>query len=131
MNWSSGVWQRHVVQLDVLPRRDVRLAQRHPAFDHVGEAVELLGVDAAEGKLHADHLALDLALAVDALLEAEADELVLRCLPVHELPGLAVEIIELAFDDRDDVPGDVLVDLRIGERTASAAGAGCHATTSR
>ena len=71
------VGQRHVVQLDVLARRDVALAQRHPALDDVGEGVELLGVDAAEGQLDADHLALGLALAVDALAQAEADELVL------------------------------------------------------
>ena len=49
-----------------------------------GEAVELVGVDTAERELDADHLALDLALPVDALLEAEADELVLGRLAGEE-----------------------------------------------
>ena len=53
------------------------LLQRHVPLDDVGEGLELLGVDAAQGQLDPDHLAVGLALAVDALLEAEADELVL------------------------------------------------------
>ena len=69
--------QRDVVHLDVLARRDVALVQRHVLLDHVREGLHLLGRDAAEGQLHADHLHVGLALAVDALLEAELDELVL------------------------------------------------------
>jgi hypothetical protein len=64
----------------------------------------------------ADHLDVGLALAVDALLEAEADELVLGRVAVEELPGLGVEVVELLLEDRDDVPGDVLVDLGVLER---------------
>ena len=42
----------------------------------------------------------------------------------EELLGFVVEVVELALDDRDDVPGDVLVGLRVLER----AGAGpCRA----
>ncbi len=71
------VGQRDVVHLDVLPRGDVALAQRHVLLDHVGERVELVGRDAAHRQLDADHLHVGLALAVDALLEAELDEVVL------------------------------------------------------
>ena len=71
----GGVGQRDVVQLDVLARRDVPLVQRHVLLDDVGEGVELLGRDAAPRELDADHLHGGLALAVDALLEAELDEL--------------------------------------------------------
>ena len=81
----GGVGQRHVVELDVLARRDVALAQRDVALDGVGEGLELLGVDPAEGQLDADHLALGLALPVDALLEAKADELVLGRLAARNL----------------------------------------------
>ena len=76
MNFGR-VGQRDVVDLDVLARRDVALAQRRPALDRLGEGLHLLGGDAAERELDADHLDVGLALAVDALLEAEADELVL------------------------------------------------------
>ena len=51
---------------------------------HVGEGLHLLRRDAAERQLHADHLDVGLALAVDALLEAEPDELGLLGLAVEE-----------------------------------------------
>ena len=70
--------QRDVVDLDVLARGDVALVERRVALDDVGEGLQLLGRDAAHRQLHADHLHVGLALAVDALLEAEADELRLR-----------------------------------------------------
>ena len=78
------------------------------------------GRDAAERQLHPDHLHVGLALAVDALLEAEADELVLLQLAGEELLGFVVEVVELALDDRDDVPGDVLVGLRVLQRAGAA-----------
>ncbi len=112
--------QRHVVDLDVLPCRDVRLVQRRVALGDVGERVHLLGVDAAERQLDADHLDVRLTLAVDALLEPEADELVLRRLAVEELGRLGVEVVELALEDRDDVPGDVLDDLGVAQRAGTA-----------
>ena len=73
----GGVAQRDVVELDVLARGDVALVERRPALHHLGEGLHLLGRDAAERQLHADHLDVGLALAVHALPEAEPDELVL------------------------------------------------------
>ena len=122
-----GVAQRHVVDLDVLPRRDVALVERRVALDHVGEVVHLVRRDAAEGQLDADHLHVGLALAIDALLQAEADVLVLRRVAREELLGLIVEVVEL-FDDRgDDLARDVLVDLRVLEAPLAADGGGLHA----
>ena len=86
----------------------------------LGEGVHLLGGDAAEGKLDADHLHVGLALAVDALFEAEADELVFRQALGEELLGFVVEVVELALDDRDDVAGDVRVGLRVLQRPDAA-----------
>ena len=109
-----------MVDLDVLAGGDVALVQRRVLLDHAGEGVHLLRRDAAEGKLDADHLHVGLALAVDALFEPEADELVLRQLAGEELLGFVVEVVELALDDRDDVPGDVLVGLRVLEGADAA-----------
>ena len=74
------------------------------------------GRDAAQRQLDADHLHVRLALAVDALLEAEADELVLGDVSPHEPGRLGVEVVELPLDDRDHVARDVLVDLGILQR---------------
>ena len=38
----------------------------------------------------------------------------------RNLLGLGVEVVELALDDRDHVPGDVLVDLGVLERAELA-----------
>ena len=116
----GGVAQRDVVQLDVLARGDVALVERGPALHHLREGLHLLGRDATEGQLHPDHLHVGLALAVDALAEAELDELVLFGLAGEVLLGLVVEVVELALDDRDHVPGHVLVDLGIFERALPA-----------
>ena len=91
------------------------LFERGVTLDDVAEHLHLLRGDAAERQLHADHLDVGLALAVDALLEAEADELVFGQLAGEELLRFVVEVIELALDDRDHVPGDVLVGLRVLE----------------
>ena len=117
---SRGVAQRDVVDLDVLARGDVALVERRVLLDHVGERLHLLRRDAAEGQLDADHLHVGLALAVDALLEPEADELVLGRVAGEELLGLVVEVVELALEDRDDVPRDVLEDLGVFERALAA-----------
>ena len=77
------------------------------------ERIHLIGGDAAERQLDADHLHVGLTLAVDALLEAEADELVLGGLAVEELAGLVVEVVELVWRIGITWPGDVLVDLRV------------------
>ena len=116
----GGVVQRNVVQLDVLTRGDVALVEGRVLLHHVREGLHLLRRDAAEGQLHADHLHVGLALSVDALLQAEADELVLGGVTREVLGGLVVEVVELALEDRDDVPGDVLADLRIVERACLA-----------
>jgi hypothetical protein len=94
----------------------VALVERRPLFDHIAEGVHLLGGDATERQLHADHLDVGLALAVDALFQPEADELVFGQLLGEEGLGFVVEVVELALDDRDHVPGDVLVRLRVLER---------------
>ncbi len=65
----------------------------------------LLGVDATHRQLHSDHLHVGLALAVDALLEAEPDEVLLAGIAPHELGRLAVEVVELALEDRNQLPG--------------------------
>src|SRR5579875_419293 len=116
---SLGVEQRHVVNLDVLPRRDVSLAQRRILLDHAREGLELLGCDRAEGKLGAHHLDVRLALTVDALLEAEFDELLFVDLAGKEARGLGLEVIELALQDRDHVAGHVPQHLRVRERPAT------------
>src|SRR5215207_6262667 len=125
-----GVAQRHVVDLDVLPRRDVALLERRVLLDDRGERVHLVRGDAAERQLHADHLDVRLALSVDALLEPEADELGLLGLAGEVLLRFVVEVVELAPEDRDHVPGDVLVDLGVLERSLAASGGrGLHART--
>ena len=105
-----------MVDLDVLARGDVALVERRVALDAVREGLQLLGRDAAHRQLHADHLHVGLALAVDALLQAEADELRLRRLAAQELRRLGVEVVELALEDGDDVAGDVLEDLGVLDR---------------
>jgi hypothetical protein len=110
------VGERDVVDLDVLARGDVALVQGRVLLDHRGERVHLVRGDAAHRQLRADHLHVRLALAVDALLEAEADELLLGLLAAQEGGRLVVEVVELPLEDRDHVPGDVVVDLRILER---------------
>ena len=105
-----------MVDLDVLAGGDVALVQRRVLLDDAGEGVHLLRRDPAEGELDPDHLDVGLTLPVDALFEAEADELVLFELAGEELLGFVVEVVELALDDRDDVAGDVLVGLRVGQR---------------
>ena len=113
--------QRYVVHLDVLARRHVALVQRRVLLDDVRELLHLLRRDAAERQLHADHLHVRLALAVDALLQAELDELVFGRLPVEELRRLGLEVVVLLLQDRDHVARDVLVDLRVGQGAPAVA----------
>ena len=81
------VGERDVVDLDVLAGGDVALVQRRVLLDRVGEGLHLLRGDAAHRQLDADHLHVGLALAVDALLQAEADELLLGLLAGRKLPA--------------------------------------------
>src|SRR5918912_695881 len=112
---------RYVVELDVLARRDVALAERRVALGDVREGLELLRGDAAEGKLDPDHLDGGLALPVDPLPEAEGDVLLRGRAPLEEGIGLRVEVLELALEDGDHVARDVLVDLGILERALPTA----------
>src|SRR5215218_3220271 len=122
----GGVVERHVVHLDILPGGDVALDERCVLLDHVREGLHLLRSDAPEGELRADHLNVRLALAVDALPEAEGDERVLSLPPAEELARLGVEVVELPLQDRDHVTRHVLQDLRVLERALPALGlAGC------
>jgi hypothetical protein len=107
---------RDVMKLDVLPRRDVSLFERRESLGDLGEPLHLLRAHAAKRQLHADHLDLGLALPVDPLLEPERDVGVLLDVPVEEPGRLGLEVLELVLEDRDHVPGDVLVDLRVLER---------------
>src|SRR5207302_6129235 len=103
----------------VLAGRDVTLLHRRELLREVRERLHLLRRDTAERQLHSDHLDVRLALAVDALLEPEADELVLGELAALEPCRAGVEVVELALEDRNHVAGDVLEDLRILERSLS------------
>ena len=123
--------QREVMELEVLTGRDVTLDERSEALGDVRERVHLVGRDAAEWELDPHHLAVGLALAVDALLQAEADELVLALAPAEEELRALVEVVELLLEDRDDVARDVLEDLRVLARPQATAlfrrlGDGCR-----
>ncbi len=84
------------------------LPKRGVLFDYVGELVHLLGGDAAEGELHADHLHIGLTLAVDALAQAELDEFVFLHAARQELRGFGLEVVVLPLQDRDHMSWDVL-----------------------
>ncbi len=101
-----------MVELVVLARGDVALAQRRVLLGDDREGLELVRGDGAEGELHADHLAVGLALAVDALLQPEADELVLRTLPFEECRGLGAEVLKLLLEDRDHAAGCIVASRR-------------------
>ena len=96
--------QRHVVILHVLARGDVALLERGEPLGHFGEGVELIGRDAAERQLDADHLDVGLALPVDPLLQPKAGEQVRIALAAQEGRRLGVEVLELFVTDRNDAP---------------------------
>ena len=102
--------ERHVVVLHVLARGEVALAQRREALGDLAEGVELVRGDAAEGQLDADHLAVGLALSVDALAQPELGELQRVAVPVEELGRLGGEVGELVLEDRDHMAGGVGTD---------------------
>ena len=112
--------ERYVVDLDVLTGRYVTLLQRRVGLDRIGEGVHLFRSDPAVGQLDPDHLNAGLALSVDPLLEAEADELGFRGFTVEELIGLAVEVVEFMLEYRDHVAGDIRVGLRVVQRPEPA-----------
>ena len=93
--------ERDVVELHRLARGEVALAQRRVLLRNDREALELLGGDAAEGQLHPRHLAVRLALSVDALPQPELRELELVAVPREELAGLGAEVLEFFLEDAD------------------------------
>ncbi len=103
----AGAGQRDVVQLHVLARGDVALAQRSELLGDAAERVELIRGHAAERQLHADHLPVRLALAVDPLLEAESDEGPLLAVAVEEGRRLRLEVFKLLLEDRNHEAGAV------------------------
>jgi hypothetical protein len=115
---------RDVVHLDVLTRRHVALAQRHIPVDDAGERVQLIGGHSAHRELDADHLHVGLTLAVDALLQAELDEIGLLQVAAQVARRFGVEVVELTLEDRDHVPGHVLDHLRILARSGARGGLG-------
>ena len=123
-NHLGRLGERDVVELEVLAGRDVALDERAEVLGDLRESIHLVRRDAAERQLHTDHLHVRLALAVDALLEPEADELLLGEVAMDELVDLRVEVVELALEDRDHVPRDVLVDLGVRSGSRLAVGSG-------
>src|SRR4029077_10192351 len=79
------VAQRDVVDLDVLAGRYMALVERGVLLDHAGDSLLLLRDAPAEATLRAAHLLAGLARAVDALLEAKADELLFSQLAGEKL----------------------------------------------
>ena len=91
-----GVGQLHEVKLNVLARRHVSEAARVPVGD-VGDREQLLGAEAAEGNLDADHLHVRLTLAVDAAQQAERPELIRAELTALESVELLDELRDVAL----------------------------------
>ncbi len=99
------------VELDVLAGRDVAPATRVGLAD-VGHHVELLGGDGAVGRLDPHHLAVPaLALAVDAVVQAEHPEDVLGEVAGQVAGQLLLEL--------GDVGGGLDVDLSLQHGRAS------------
>ncbi len=96
----------------------------------MGEHLELVGLDAAVRDLHPQHLVVAaLALAVDALVQAEDAEGVVVDL-AGEVPGDAVlEAVELVLDDGVEREGAELADVDHGVTSVVTAGHGHHVET--
>ena len=99
--------ERDEVDLDVLARGDVALAQWGKGLTDLGEAVELIGGHAAHGQLDPVHVYVRLALSVDALAQPVEHELDLFALLLAEGGRFGFEIVELVVPDRDDDAGSV------------------------
>ena len=109
--------ERDVVVLHVLARGEVAPKQRREALGDLAEGVELVRGDAAEGQLHADHLAIRLALPVDALAQAELGEVQHVAIAGQELGRLGGEVGQFVGEDRDHVARGIDSDIR-GHRAA-------------
>jgi hypothetical protein len=93
------------------------------AGEFVGDAGELAGLGSGEkaaGDLAADHLDAGLALAVDAVFEAEGAEFVLGDLAGEELTGAEVEGFDLLAD------GAIILNLKVLVVGLNLRGSGCH-----
>ncbi len=71
---GAGLGERHVMQLDVLPRGDVRHLLRHVLVGDVGDGRQPGRIEAAAGQFDAHHVNTLLALTVHALLQAQGGE---------------------------------------------------------
>jgi hypothetical protein len=106
------------VILDVLAGGEVSSAAGEFVGD-AGELADLRGGEKATGDLAADHLDTGLALAVDAVLEAEGTEFVLGDLAGEELTGAGTKGLNLFADGAIMLNLEVLLvglDLRGGGR---------------
>ena len=99
--------ERDEVHLDVLARSDVAFAQGGEGHADFGEAVELIGGDAAHGQLDPVHVNVGLPLSVDALAQAVEHELHLLALLLAERGRFGLEIVEFVVPDRDHDSGRV------------------------
>ena len=70
----GGLFQRNMMQLDVLAGSDMPLLQRSVAFRNVAETVQHSGGHNAAGQLDADHLHFGLTLPVHPLPQPERRE---------------------------------------------------------
>ena len=103
--------ERDEVELHVLAGGEVAPAAGVVVGD-VRERVEVFGVDAAVRDLDAQHLgAAALALAVDAVVQAEDAERVLVDAAVEVLGDGALEDVELFGDDRFEWAGREIADV--------------------
>ena len=93
------------VHLHVLAGGEMRPAAR-VLVGEVAEHLELLGDERAVGNLHPHHLVVPaLALAVDALVQAEDAEHILLELAGEVLPDAFLELDQLLVDDGVEGPG--------------------------
>ena len=93
--------QRHEMQLDVLPRRDVPLLERREHLRRLPESVQLIGAHPAHRQLDPIHVHIGLPLAVDALPQPVEHELDLVPLLLAERRRLRLEIAQLVVQNRD------------------------------
>ncbi len=94
------------MELDVLASGEVTPAPR-VLLGHVRAHVELLGGDRPVGRLHPDHLVVAaLALAVDAVVEAEDAKGVLLELTAEVAGELHLELVDVGGHRRVDLDLD-------------------------
>ena len=100
--------QLDVVELDVLPRRNVPLVQRDEPRGDLAQRVQLVGLQPTERYLDPHHLRVRLALAVDTLLQSIRQELHLVELTGLEPLHLELEVVDLLRHHVDDARSPLL-----------------------